>query len=140
MLASVCAILAPVTHGREQRLVCDGSAGRVRSCPDKAGMVLANLLDNAIAHAPLGSVITVSSTRCDGRAWIRIANPLAGPPPDLSHAFEPFWQGDEARSSPQHCGLGLALVKRIADLIGAELHVEVVEGTFLARLGLPQAG
>lgn len=139
VLASACAILAPVAHGRGQRLECSGYAGPVRSCPDKAGMVLANLLDNAIAHAPPGSVVAVTSTRRDGRAWISIANPLSGPAPDLTHVFEPFWQGDEARSSPQHCGLGLTLAKRIADLIGAELRVEVTEGGFVAQLGLPPA-
>lgn len=140
LIAGCWSTLAPVAHGRDQHLVRSGGAGRVRTGPDQARMVLSNLLDNAIAHAPSGSAVAVSASRSGDMVWLRIANPLAGEAPDLAHAFEPFWRADAARSAPQHCGLGLALAKRIADLIGASLRVEAVDGSFVAHLGLPAAG
>lgn len=140
LLDACWAMLAPLAERRNQRLQRSGRAGGVHTGSEHARMVVANLLDNAIAHAPPGSAIHVAARREDGRVWLCIANPLAGAPPDLARLGEPFWRSDAARSAPQHCGLGLALARRIASLLAAELRFTVSDGTFTAHLGLPAAG
>lgn len=124
--------------GRGMRLRQEGGRlGTVQSCPDKLRMVVGNLLDNAVTHAPDGAEIELRCTRADGTATLEVLNPITGPPPDLQQVFTPFWRGDRARSSPQHCGLGLALARRLSHLLVAELTVELPgDGRFLARLAI----
>jgi signal transduction histidine kinase len=137
-LVDACwATIQPIADGRNLYLERSGKSGLVHTNPDKARMVIGNLLDNAITHSPAGSVISMTTEAVDGVVWLRIANVIAGPPPDPTRLFEPFWRGDSARTSPQHCGLGLALARRLAVLLGAELRVEVMTDRFTVHLGLP---
>jgi two-component system sensor histidine kinase QseC len=39
--------------------------------------------------------------------------------------FERFWRKDEARSSPEHCGLGLTLARAYAQSLGMTLDAQL---------------
>lgn len=86
---------------------------------------LSNLLSNAMKHGEKVLSLRVTS----GPEWVRfeVDDDGAGFTPDeISRAFEPFWRGDSARRSErQGVGLGLALVKRIAEVHGGRAWVEV---------------
>jgi signal transduction histidine kinase len=137
LIATCWATIEPVAHGRDQQLARTGGTATVRTCADKAAIILRNLLDNAVTHSPCGTAISLDTACADGLLWLHLGNDIAGPLPDPQRVFETFWRGDEVRSTQRHCGLGLALAKRIAALLGAQLHIEVVERRFIAHLGLP---
>jgi signal transduction histidine kinase len=110
----------------------------VASAPDKLRIALANLLDNAVAHAPEGSAIAASAALDGDRLTIEIANPTDGSLNDASAVFEPFWRGDAARTGGSHCGLGLTLVRRIVILLGGEVAALLdANRRFTVRLSLP---
>ena len=55
--------------------------------------------------------------------------------------FDRFWRADAARSATgSHCGLGLALSRRIAQFLNGTIEVSVMEDRFTAVVGLPLAG
>ena len=92
--------------------------------PVQLSRVIANLISNAIKHCPEGTEVAVLLVRQAGAAFALVAdtgNPITANPDDL---FQPFAQGDAARSSSRGgSGLGLSICKRIADMHGFTLSV-----------------
>ena len=75
---------------------------------------IGNLLTNAVRHTPAGTAIDVSAAVEDGAAVVRVRDHGNGLDDDtLTHAFDRFWQADEARVG-RGTGLGLAIVAAIA--------------------------
>jgi two-component system OmpR family sensor kinase len=75
---------------------------------------VANLVTNAIRHTPAGSPIEVTARVEAGEALLVVRD--HGPGLDagaLQHAFDRFWQADEARVG-SGAGLGLAIVAAVA--------------------------
>jgi signal transduction histidine kinase len=88
--------------------------------------IVGNLLSNAVDHSrPQGSVkARVEKNGLGERLLFSNTNDHLLPE-DLPHLFERFWQKDAARSSPDHCGLGLALAKAYAHSLGMNLDAEL---------------
>jgi signal transduction histidine kinase len=82
--------------------------------------IIANLLDNALRHTPLGVRIVVSGDHLAGGVCLTVEDNGPGADPrDLPAIFQRFYRGDAARNSPGS-GLGLSLVAAIAELHGLE--------------------
>jgi heavy metal sensor kinase len=101
--------------------------------------LLLNLLDNAIKFTPGGGRISVRVTNEATEAVLEVQDTGVGIVPEaLPHLFERFFRGDPARSAvSEGAGLGLALVKWIADRHGATVSVDSQpnEGTtFVVRM------
>ena len=91
---------------------------------------LGNLIENALAHTPAGSRITLSATRQEGKACITVTDTGCGiPAEELPRIFERFSHGNRARTNRTggH-GLGLAMVKRIAALHGGTVEISSTVG------------
>jgi signal transduction histidine kinase len=76
---------------------------------------LTNLLDNAIKYTPAGGQIDLELKLNDERAIVVVADSGPGVPPgERERVLNRFARLDEARSKPGN-GLGLALVRAVAD-------------------------
>ena len=95
---------------------------------------LQNLITNALKHAASGRwlSITARTTTVRGRREVQVAVSDRGPgidAADLPHLFEPFYRGREAlERQVQGNGLGLSLVKRIAESLGGRITVRSAPG------------
>ncbi len=80
---------------------------------------LRNLIENATRHTPPGSCVTVN-VEADGT--LSVADEGEGVPAEARDLiFERFWRGD--RNAAGRSGIGLAIVKKIAELHGARIEV-----------------
>jgi signal transduction histidine kinase len=99
---------------------CETDASRV-------GQILVNLLSNAIKHAPERSSVTLSIAAVEKRIVYRVQDEGPGvPAADLERIFDIYVTrpGEEA----QGLGLGLPLSRRLARLLGGELHAVSLPG------------
>ena len=94
----------------------------VQSDPTLLRVVLGNICGNAAEHAPEGTQVRVSAGTETGSVLVHFRNRADSlTAEDLPHLFERFWRKDAACSDARHHGLGLALAKEFAALIGCEL-------------------
>lgn len=94
----------------------------VNSDGDKLRLILINLLSNAISYSPDRSVIVVEAQDTETGARLAVSNPTVDlAEQDLAMMFERFWRKDEARSGGRHAGLGLSLVKALADVLSLKI-------------------
>ncbi len=120
-------------RGIEVRLTAAGAAlgtGDPRA-PDR---VLRNLLDNAIRHAPDGSIVEVVVELDDGATTVRVRDQGPGFPPGfVAQAFEQFSRADGARDRPGGgAGLGLAISREVVEAHGGRIWIEPSAGAELA--------
>jgi two-component system sensor histidine kinase TctE len=99
-----------------------------------------NLIDNAMNYTADGGRITVRSAVRDRRAVLEVEDDGPGiPPAERERVFERFFRG--AGASGEGCGLGLAIVRQIADAHGAAVSIAdppAGKGT-LVRVAFPLA-
>lgn len=106
------------------RLVVDLDA-ETRPCGDRDRLLQASsaLVENALAHSPRGGDVIVSATVDGGRWCLRVDDSGEGVPPDAREAvFERFSRLGAARSNGG-AGLGLAICRRITELMGGTVSV-----------------
>lgn len=91
-------------------------------------LIVRNLLDNALKYSqPTDKTarISIRTARDSKYAISEIMDEGIGlTSEEISHAFDPFFRGEEGRKlSPSGTGLGLSLVKRIADAFGITIRL-----------------
>jgi two-component system OmpR family sensor kinase len=123
---------------REIGLVAPGPV-IVAGDEDGLHQIVANLIGNALVHAP-GAPVEVRVTTTDGHAVLEVADEGPGMTgADAARAFERFYRADAARTrSSGGTGLGLAIVKGTAEAHGGtvQLTSEPGHGTTV-RVELP---
>ena len=111
---------------RRQRLVLDTEPCSLPVCIDALGVLMRNLIDNALRYGGDGARVQVLCRRVvrDGRWFVQLGVRDDGPgvpTAERDRIFDRFYRvpGNTARGS----GIGLSLVARIAELHGAQLEV-----------------
>ena len=109
----------------------------VQADAELLSLVWNNLFSNAFKFTKAGGRVSVSLTATEHHAIIKVKDTGCGMTADVgAHIFEKFYQGDTSRSA-QGNGLGLALVKRVIDIMQGEIGVEStvdVGTTFTVRI------
>jgi signal transduction histidine kinase len=97
--------------------------------------LLANLLDNAARHSPVGGEVRVCAYRADGATVLEVADQGPGiAPQDRAAVFERFSTG---RADDGGTGLGLAIARWVTDLHGGSIEVVDQQHGCLIRTTLP---
>ena len=109
---------------------------RIRSDRELLSLVWSNLISNAVKFTPEGGTIGVSLKTEGDRIVVSVSDTGCGIQPETGmHIFEKFYQGDTSHAT-QGNGLGLALVKRVVDILNGQIAVQSVYGqgsTFTVR-------
>ena len=102
--------------------------------------VVTNLLNNARAHTPAGTTVTVRAAQEEN--WVRVEVHDDGPglsPGLVSEAFDRFSRGDTSRTRASGgAGLGLSLVAAIAHAHGGSAAVTSHPGDTTFTVLLPR--
>ncbi|HEY5041142.1 MAG TPA: ATP-binding protein [Verrucomicrobiae bacterium] len=86
--------------------------------------ILTNLLANAAEYTPQNGRGEISWNRDAGE--LTVSNTVEDlNSADLPHLFERLWRKDKSRTGGDHCGLGLALSRAFAELLGFDLKVRL---------------
>jgi K+-sensing histidine kinase KdpD len=120
-------------------------AGRglvVRADPILLDRVIENLLSNAVKHTPAGTAVALEAHREAGQVVVAVVDTGPGiPTEEQRHLGDRFFRGRHpTERRTRGTGLGLALVREVLRLHGANLEIDSAPGRG-ARFGfrLPQA-
>jgi len=96
----------------------------------RISQIVRNLLSNAIHHTPDRGSIHVRVTGAAGDGLISVADSGRGiPEVELERVFERFYRIDESRTRQDGgAGLGLSIVRRLAEMHGGNVRAESVVG------------
>jgi PAS domain S-box-containing protein len=133
-------------RGVRFELVLPGEPAWADADATRVSQLLGNLLHNAAKFTRSGDAVTLSLAGVDGAAELRVRDSGAGIEPELlARLFDPFVQGERTLARTEGgLGLGLALVKAIAELHGGTARAasagKGLGAEFVVRLPLAPPG
>jgi signal transduction histidine kinase len=117
LVADVIRGLGASSHGRVSEIEVDVPDATLFGDPDSLPLAIRNLCENALRHAR--SRVRLSARKAGGATTIAVHDDGPGMTPEQkARAFDRFYRGT---SEGGGAGLGLALVKRVAELHGGEV-------------------
>jgi two-component system, OmpR family, sensor kinase len=123
----------------EEENKLDAEPSQVRADPTLLARALANLIDNAKRHGQGLDKLRIQSEG-DRVRFEALDRGPGIPPGDEEKIFESFYRGERTRDDKPSLGLGLALVRRIAEAHGGKVYARNREGGgAIVGLDLPRA-
>jgi signal transduction histidine kinase len=90
---------------------------------ERLEQIVSNLLSNAVRHTPPGGLVAVAVAAEPAAVRVDVRDTGAGiAPEELPHIFERFYRG-QSEAGRGGAGLGLALVKELAEAMGGSVEV-----------------
>jgi heavy metal sensor kinase len=128
--ARVVGSLQPMAETRGVSVELGGAARVVPGDRDRLEQVVANLVQNAVAHSERGGTVRVRVWENGRAVGATVVDEGSGIPlGDQPHVFERFYRVDAARSRDNGgSGLGLAICREIVVAHGGRIGVESEEG------------
>jgi PAS domain S-box-containing protein len=98
-----------------QQLIVEADAGYLET-------LLENMVSNADKYSPAGSLVEVRVAQRGGDVEISVRDRGIGiSDEDVSKLFTPFYRGEAARQSGNGVGIGLAVCRRLVEMLGGEM-------------------
>lgn len=122
---NVIEYMQPLAAGHAIELNVDAALPALQGDAELLRILLRNLVENAVKYSPAGGPVTVSIGRAADGAGVRLAVADRGIgllPDERDKIFGRYFRGRQAGGAPG-AGLGLALVRRIAELHGGDIDV-----------------
>lgn len=114
----------PDIEGSGRHLIVDIQPVKTHADPDLIAQLLANLIENALRHTPVGASISVSAGSDGAHAFVAVSDTGAGiPEAEREDVTKRFYRLERSRTTPGS-GLGLSIVAAIARMHNASLHLE----------------
>ena len=111
---------------------------RIEGSEELLKEVWINLLDNAVKFAPEGSSILLKAEETPEAVTVTVKNEGPDIPPEaMNKIFNKFYQADESHAAEGN-GVGLAIVKRVAELHGGTASVASSNGITSFSVTLPK--
>lgn len=112
-----------IIENKQLDLSCELDDVYVTSSPALLEIVFSNLVSNAVKFTEPGGSVGVSLKESGGNAIVTVSDSGCGMSREVGmRIFEKFYQGDTSHSGEGN-GLGLALVKKVIDILGGEISV-----------------
>jgi two-component system, OmpR family, sensor histidine kinase ChvG len=123
----------------QRQFACEVPEGAVviDGAPDLVAQMLDKLIENAVDFSPEGATIAVRVTLEPETVRLDVDNPGPTIPPEArSRLFESLWQSRPGKDSRPHFGLGLYIVKLIAEFHGGSAAADALPSDAGARLSV----
>ena len=129
---------APVAEGEQKEITLHGAqALTVEGDRGLLAQALVNLVENAIRHSPPHSRIEVALEAVEGVVMLTVSDNGPGiPEPEREKVLRRFYRLEKSRTTPGN-GLGLAVVKAVADLHHASIELGDNKPGLRVVLGFP---
>ena len=132
LFATLRGMFKPILVNDALKLIFEETHGDVRMYSDdrKLSQILRNFISNALKFTPQGEVRVRADLHPDQTVTFTVTDTGIGIPPDaLPHIFEDFTQVDTPlQRRVRGTGLGLALCRRLAKLLGGDVSAESTVG------------
>lgn len=143
-LADLAAVAVQQGQGeaqeREVTVTTDLLPAPVAGSPVLVERLTANLVQNAVQHSPPAAEITIRTYSDDGESVLQVENPGAAlHQHEIDGLFEPFTTGNGRVSDGNGVGLGLSIVRSVAQAHSGRVTAHPREGGGLVvRVELPR--
>jgi signal transduction histidine kinase len=141
LFAALRGMFKPILINEDVSLVFEEATGitRMHSDDRKLAQILRNFISNALKFTSKGRVVVRATTVDDHTVEFSVSDTGIGVPPEyIEHIFQDFVQVDSSiQRRVRGSGLGLALSRRLARLLGGDVSVESAVGvgsTFRVRI------
>lgn len=118
------------TRQQSVRFVPDTTLPIIEADPDALEKAIKHLVNNALKYSPEQSEVVIHTMIQGKFALVQVEDHGIGiGPHDLPYVFEPFFKADKSRPMGQSgTGIGLAIVKQVAEAHGGQVEVESALG------------